>query len=69
MFVNTHFATEGEAWTKVLAEARAGVSLSASELRRCREREAHAAKQFVEDTLARDSAERAFAEWERANGK
>jgi hypothetical protein len=69
MFINTHFATEAEAWTKVIGEARAGQSLAAGELRRCQERAARAEKDLVDAALGRDGAERAFAEWERANGK
>jgi hypothetical protein len=68
MFVNTHFATEAEAWTKILREAKAGQSLAAGELRRCRERAEQATKAVADAALERDSAERAFAEWERANG-
>jgi hypothetical protein len=61
--VNTHFATEAEAWDKVLREAAAGLSLSASEVRECRARLERAEKATVDAALARDSAERAFADW------
>lgn len=63
IYVNTHFATEAEAWEKVLAEVRAWQRLAASDVRDCRARAEQAEKRLVEAAMARVLSERAFEDW------
>lgn len=50
LFVNTHFATEDEAWASALSEASAGVRLSSGDYRNAQRRLEEATKQLAEDT-------------------
>lgn len=64
MYVNTHFATEAEAWAKVLREVAAWQQLAARDLRDARERADRAEKALVEAAMARVLSERAFEDWQ-----
>lgn len=64
MFVNTHFATEGEAWAKLLAEVRAGQSLDAGRYRSAQTNLARATTDLAESAAHVVDVERAFEEWQ-----
>lgn len=64
-YVNSHFDSEEEAWRRLLAESRAGVSLSVVRVRELRDRLAKAEACVVEQALERDAVEDQYRVWQR----
>lgn len=65
VFDNTHFATEREAWERLIAEATAGVRLSGSDVDRLRSAANEAEHRLVQDALNLNTVLEGFERWER----
>jgi len=63
MFENTHFATEGEAWEKLVEGHRLHQEAMAHYVREARERLAKTEQQLVQAALDREECDRNFFEW------
>lgn len=66
MWVNTHFATEAQAWGKIVGNARARQSLASTFYRDAEARLAACTKDLAHEAARRTDIERAFEEWRRA---
>lgn len=64
-FENTHFATEIEAWEALLANVKAGQSLSESRFTQCQSELAAATQRLADDAATRSRMDRAFELWQR----
>lgn len=63
---NTHFDTIAEAWERLLAETKAGLSLSAGRLRDLRKTIAGATQECADAGLVLDAVLKAHEDWEEA---
>jgi hypothetical protein len=65
MYLNSHFASEADAWTHLLRSAQAGQSLSCMAYKEAQDRLTRCTEQLAADAARRTSIEEAFDDFTR----